>query len=120
MQAIAIIDRGRGPEIAGTRITVFDLIDYFERGWQDATIAANLRLSSGEIAAMRRYFETHREPLMEEHRQNLERVARGNPPEVREKLARAHEKLQALLAEKRKSRDVARPMGESNGQPHRG
>ena len=28
-----IIDRGRGPEIAGTRITVFDVMDYLENGW---------------------------------------------------------------------------------------
>jgi len=27
--AADIIDRGRGPEIAGTRITVYDILDYY-------------------------------------------------------------------------------------------
>jgi hypothetical protein len=120
MQSIAIIDRGRGPELAGTRITVFDLIDYFESGWHDATIAANLRLSSDQVAAMRQHFDAHREPLMEEHRRNLEMVARGNTPEAQQKLARAHEKLQLLLAEKRKPRDQAQNPAVTNGRPHRG
>src|SRR5262249_35113813 len=28
-----IINRGRGPEIAGTRITVYDIMDYYQLGW---------------------------------------------------------------------------------------
>jgi hypothetical protein len=32
MREIAIIDRGRGPELAGTRITVFDVLHYFDAG----------------------------------------------------------------------------------------
>ena len=31
-----IIDRGRGPEIAGTRITVYDVMDYLKHGWHRA------------------------------------------------------------------------------------
>lgn len=27
-----IIDRGRGPEVAGTRITVYDVLDYHKAG----------------------------------------------------------------------------------------
>ena len=27
-----IIDRGRGPELAGTRITVYDVLDYHKEG----------------------------------------------------------------------------------------
>ena len=29
----AIIQRGRGPEIQGTRITVYDIVDYQRMGW---------------------------------------------------------------------------------------
>ena len=36
-----IIDRGRGPEIAGTRITVYDVLDYFQEGWREAPGAAH-------------------------------------------------------------------------------
>ena len=34
-----IIDRGRGPEIAGTRITVYDILDYYDSGWHRDLIA---------------------------------------------------------------------------------
>ena len=29
-----IINRGRGPEIEGTRITVYDVMDYLQEGWR--------------------------------------------------------------------------------------
>ena len=29
-----IINRGRGPEIAGARITVYDVLDYLQAGWR--------------------------------------------------------------------------------------
>ena len=45
----AIIDRGRGPEIAGTRITVFDVLEYLEAGWDDKGIAAVLSLHTEEV-----------------------------------------------------------------------
>ena len=41
-----IIDRGRGPEIAGSRITVFDVLDYLEEGWDSMEIALFFRLST--------------------------------------------------------------------------
>ena len=34
-----IIDRGRGPEIAGTRITVYDVLDYHKSEWHRDMIA---------------------------------------------------------------------------------
>ena len=44
-----IIDRGRGPEIAGTRITVYDIVDYLEEGWHPTAIAAFFRISSRRL-----------------------------------------------------------------------
>jgi uncharacterized protein (DUF433 family) len=41
-----IINRGRGPEIEGTRITVYDVFDYARQGWHRDRIAALFRLSS--------------------------------------------------------------------------
>ncbi len=40
----AIIERGRGPEIAGTRITVFDVMDYLKDGWYRESIACALSI----------------------------------------------------------------------------
>jgi uncharacterized protein (DUF433 family) len=60
-----IIDRGRGPEIAGTRITVYDVLDYFKSGWQGDMIADTLELSSRQVEIAIRYIEEHRDEVME-------------------------------------------------------
>jgi uncharacterized protein (DUF433 family) len=39
-----IINRGRGPEIEGTRITVCDVMDYLQEGWGYDQIAGLFRL----------------------------------------------------------------------------
>ena len=44
-----IIDRGRGPEIAGTRITVFDVLDYLQAGWDEKGIAVVLSLGTDQV-----------------------------------------------------------------------
>jgi hypothetical protein len=44
-----IIDRGRGPEIAGTRITVYDVLDYHKGGMHRDLIAGTLELSSQQV-----------------------------------------------------------------------
>jgi len=54
-----IIDRGRGPEIEGTRITVYDVMDYWCKGWQHDQIACPFRLPADDIQAAVRYIETH-------------------------------------------------------------
>ena len=43
-----IVNRGRGPEIAGTRITVYDILDYTRVGHHHTYIAAILGLSSAQ------------------------------------------------------------------------
>ena len=37
-----IINRGRGPEIEGTRITVYDVLEYYDDGWHRDIIACLL------------------------------------------------------------------------------
>ena len=100
----AIIDRGRGPEIAGTRITVFDVLDYLEAGWDDKGIAVVLSLGTAQVRAARHYIEAHPEEVQVVARRIKERIAQGNPPEVQAKLAEAHAKLQARLRDLRAQR----------------
>lgn len=96
-----IIERGRGPEIAGTRITVYDIWDYARHGWHEAQIAATLRLGSRQVRAALAYIEDHKDEVMSAYREMLERDARGNPPEIRQKLEASHEKLEEFVKEKR-------------------
>jgi uncharacterized protein (DUF433 family) len=101
MKTARIIDRGRGPEIEGTRITVFDIWDYAKQDWHRDRIAVWLRLSSAQVAAALEYIEEHKEEVLAGYERILERARRGNPPELQAKLDAIHEKFQALLAERR-------------------
>jgi len=112
-----IVDRGRGPEIVGTRITVYDVLDYLELGWHHTAIAATLRVSSDQVLAAMKYVEEHRDDVMAKYQKMLEREARGNPPEIEAKLEAGRAKLRQLLKERRKA-TVQEPAdaGDSRGQ----
>jgi uncharacterized protein (DUF433 family) len=97
-----IINRGRGPEIRGTRITVYDILDYTSMGWHHTAIAATLRLSSQQVLEAIRYIEDHKPAVLAEYEKMLERDARGNPPELQARLDETHAKYQALWAEMRR------------------
>jgi uncharacterized protein (DUF433 family) len=113
-----IIDRGRGPEVAGTRITVYDVLDYHKHGWHRDMIADTLELSSQQVEAAIRYIEEHRDEVMAEYAEMLARDARVNPPELQAKLDAAHERFLALVREHREAksgeaRDAGNPCGHS-------
>ena len=77
-----IVNRGRGPEIAGTRITVFDVMDYLKHGWHRDRIAALFRLSSRDVQAAIDYIEAigvnniqaHEDVLVMRLREELRRL----------------------------------------------
>ena len=92
-----IIKVGRTPRIAGSRITVYDVLDYHKTGWHRDEIAALFDLSSRQVEAAIQYIEDHRDDVMAEYQDILARHARGNPPELQPKLEAAHERLQDLL-----------------------
>ncbi len=50
-----ITDLGRGPEITGTRITVYDIWDYAKVGHHHTYIAVILGVSSRQVLAARDY-----------------------------------------------------------------
>jgi uncharacterized protein (DUF433 family) len=111
-----IIKSGRGPEIAGTRITVYDVLEYHESGWHRDMIADTLELSSGQVEVAIRYIDEHRGEVMADYAKNMERINRGNPPELQGKLDAAHERLQAMLRERRGAENQeARDAGHSRG-----
>ena len=62
-----IIDRGRGPEIKGTRITVFDVLDYLLVGWAPARIAAWLGVSTDQVQAAVDYIEERRIEVLRDY-----------------------------------------------------
>ena len=96
---VQIIDRGRGPEIKGTRITVYDILDYHTRHRHHTFIAAVLKLSTAQVLAALRYIDEHKDAVTATYRQILEFAARGNPPEIEAKLAASREKLMSRKRE---------------------
>jgi uncharacterized protein (DUF433 family) len=99
-----IIDIGRGPQIAGTRITVYDILDYTTNDWHHTQIAAWLRLSTDQVLAAIQYIEAHKEELMPEYQEMLERDAQGNPPELQAKLDAMHAKFLKMVQERQARR----------------
>ena len=59
-----------GHEIAGTRITVFDVLDYVQLGWDDKGIAIVLSLGTDQVRAARNYIETHDAEVQAESARN--------------------------------------------------
>ena len=55
-----IIDRGHGPEIAGTRITVYRIMDYVPDAVPPDEVAQELGLSIEQVQAALDYIATHR------------------------------------------------------------
>ncbi len=108
----AIIDRGRGPEIAGTRITVYDILDYHSQDCSAQTIAVWLGISSEQVSAALDFIERHRDEVLADYQRILERSARGNPPELQAKLDAGHQRFMEMAIQRRTSR--------RNGDTHDG
>jgi uncharacterized protein (DUF433 family) len=93
-----IVDRGRGPEIEGTRITVYDILDYHTKGHHHSFIASVLSLSSEQVLAGIKYIDEHEAEVMPAYREMREFAARGNPPHI---LALLEQSRQKVVAKRR-------------------
>jgi uncharacterized protein (DUF433 family) len=113
-----IINRGRGPEIEGTRITVYDVLDYARQGWHRDRIAALFRLSSRDIQEALDYIDQHQDEVTANY-QTMRARQKNYPytPDIAAKIAVSRQRAQARLAALKSSR-----LGEQeepyNGQHH--
>ncbi len=107
-----IIERERGPCIAGTRVTVYSILDYYLDGWDANSIAPVLGLSSAQVSAAVRYIEDHKDAVLTGYQVILERAARGNPPKLQAKLDAIHAKWQAVWADQRSKAGMPQVNGE--------
>ncbi len=108
MASDLIHDRGRGPELVGTRITVYDLLVHFlEPDDTEAYICKLYELTPEQVAAARAYVLNNPEPVLSRHLQIEARIAAGNPPEVIEQAKKTHEtfvKFKQWIVEREKAR----------------
>jgi uncharacterized protein (DUF433 family) len=76
--AVQIVDYGRGPQIAGHRLTVMDVFYYLHRGYDfDFIHRAMPTLRREEFDAVVAYVSKHRDELIEEDREVEERNRKG-------------------------------------------
>jgi uncharacterized protein (DUF433 family) len=103
---IEIVDRGRGLQLSTSRITVQDLVPYFQEGNSYEEILHWIpTLSRAEIAVVERYYRAHQVELDDQDRRIRERaLQRKNPPAIEDILLRGAEKMAALREEFAKQR----------------
>lgn len=120
----SIIDRGRGPEIAGSRITVFDVLASTRAGRPVEQLASEWQLSVEQIECALEYIDEHREEVERDWAEIQNRHAREraeSEAKYGHLFTAAREKLARLKAEfdRRRAEDPihARATG---GQQHPG
>jgi len=110
-ETIEIVNHGRGPQLSTSRITVQDLVPYFQEGCSHEEIIRWIpSLTTQEIAVIDRYYREHQAELDEEDKHIRAYVAEQirlqrlrfpeEPSQVR--LARMKE----LLRQRQKERNV--------------
>jgi uncharacterized protein (DUF433 family) len=103
---IQIVDRGRGPQLSTSRITVQDLVPYLQQRFSHEQIREIMPvLSVEEIQVVERYIQDHYEAVMEQDRRiRATNARRQTPPELEAVLRRGGERMAALREEfKRKN-----------------
>jgi uncharacterized protein (DUF433 family) len=96
---ITIVDRGRGPQLSTSRVTVQDLVPYVQDGCSHEEIMRWIPcLTDDEIRVIKRYIEEHWDKVMEEDRRVEERrKTQKNSPEIERILLEGRAKRLALL-----------------------
>src|SRR4051794_30783356 len=91
MAAELIQDRGRGPEIVGTRITVYNLLpDFLDPTVTEAYICRLYELTPEQVAAARAYVLNNPDTVLARHLEIEAKMAAGNPPEVSARALQTH------------------------------
>jgi uncharacterized protein (DUF433 family) len=99
-----IIKEGRNPRIAGTRISVYAIVEYLQSDWRPDDIAFWLNLKREQVDAAICYINDHKEEVMAEYEKIMERINRGNPSELQAKLDAGHARFQAMIRDRLRSR----------------
>ena len=96
-----IINRGRGPEIEGTRITVYRIMDFVRDHCSMTTVAEELDLSEAQVQAAFDYIAANRADVEAAYDQLLQRVQQANPPHIQAGRAQSLDALKRRLHARR-------------------
>ncbi|MDH3599518.1 MAG: DUF433 domain-containing protein [Candidatus Tectomicrobia bacterium] len=96
-----IINRGRGPEIEGTRITVYRIMDFVRDHCSITTIADELGLSEAQVQAALHYIDANRSEVEAEYDQLLLHLQQANPPHIQAGRAKSLDELKRRIHARR-------------------
>jgi uncharacterized protein (DUF433 family) len=96
-----IMNRGRGPEIEGTRITIYRIMDFVRDNCSMTTIADELALSEAQVQAALDYIAAHRAEVEAEYDHLLLRLQQANPPHIQAGRAKSPEELKQRIHARR-------------------
>lgn len=103
-----VVRTSRGLSIAGTRITLYSILDYLHAGWPPHLIRDEFSLTENQIAEVMQYIDTHRDEVETEYQAVLQQAEENRQyweARNKERLARVavlppkpgHEELRAKL-----------------------
>ena len=106
-EIIRIVDMGRGPQLSTSRVTVQDLVPYFQEGCSEEEIIRWIpTLTADEIAVVEQYYRDHQEQLDREDQEIRARSGqRKNPAWVQAVLDDARADRLAMTQRLRRQQD---------------
>ncbi len=117
-EKITLVDRGRGLQLSTTRITVQDLVPYFQQGCSHEEIMHWIpSLTHEEISVVEEYYQQHKVELDEEDRQIREyrdeqiRLQRLRFPQFEGTQEERMARLRELLEKRRQEKNGERAPG---------
>ncbi len=119
-----IVETPRGPSIAGSRITIYSIMDSIKAGWSKEEILQVMsRVTAEQLDAVYEYIEQHREEVEQEYerivqreelaRAESERIMRERTPDL---FDISPEELRRRLLQKLEAKNQAR--SAQNGNHH--
>ena len=122
-----IVETPRGPSIAGSRITIYSIMDFFKDDYwtKERILEVMPRITAEQLDAVYEYVEQHREEVEREYERILQReaVARAESERImRERTPDlfdiSPEELRRRLLQKLEEKNKARSAHNGNHPPH--
>lgn len=112
-----IVQTPRGLSLAGTRITLYDILDYVRAGWPSHRIAAWLNVSAEHLQAALDYVDAHRVEVERQYQEVLRQAeARRHYWEERNRRRQPQLDTQARAADQAEVRTRIRQRREKLGR----
>ena len=107
-----LVNRGRGPEIPGTRITIYRIMDFFPYTTDPVQIAQALSISEDQVRIALDYINRHEAEVRAQYQAILDRV-RSRTAHLVDQPPRTREELRSVLGARRGGDgDHDRPLGQ--------